>query len=167
MLYLPASAFILYSKCVLVWCHERILGGLEETCREALQTSNTANASHLHKRCYFIDIMYIVSALRSGHTWSDVSPCEPESAPPCTAQPCVDLLISGRSQCATSAMPSLKSDISSARWCLPLHWTLPFLSMPKLPPVCHLFPLSVGLFQMPSSLPSFFKLLRPAGDNTW
>ncbi len=69
----------------------------------------------------------------------------------------------GPSLYSSSFNPSSKLGISFALFAGLLHFTIPCLSTPKLPAVCHLLPLSVGLFQIPSSLPSFNTLHRLHG----
>ena len=56
---------------------------------------------------------------------------------------------------STALAPSSKSKISSDPSAALPHLTTPLASTPNPPAVCHRLPLSVGRFQIPSSLPNF------------
>ena len=60
-----------------------------------------------------------------------------------------------RENSATVFTASSKSGIQSALLAAPPHLTTPFLSTAKLPLVCHLLPLSVGLFHCKGSETAF------------
>lgn len=56
---------------------------------------------------------------------------------------------------STALAPTSKSKISSDPSAALPHLTIPSPSTPNPPAVCHRLPLSVGRFQIPSSLPNF------------
>ena len=70
------------------------------------------------------------------------------------------------SHSSTALTACSKSGIQSALSATPPHTTIPFLFTAKLPLICHLLPLSVGLFQMPCSFPNLYALHILAGLRT-